>query len=140
MKDHKMRTTTILRNSFQMNLKLGVINVNGLPRTKYASIQCVVESEDLDLLFVQETHRQSNEFWPGPSIQGYTWLEVTREEGEKQGGGLGMLVNEDLPMSDWAGLEESTERMWLLYEQALIYCFNIHLVYFIFDIYVHLFI
>ena len=110
MKDHKMRTTTILRNSFQMNLKLGVINVNGLPRTKYASIQCVVESEDLDLLFVQETHRQSNEFWPGPSIQGYTWLEVTREEGEKQEGDRTDMNQED------AGGEknEDEEEEWAL--------------------------
>ena len=119
-----MNTDIIHNNNavlFQMNIKIGVVNINGLPRSKYSSVQCVVESEDVDLLFVQETHRNANDFWPGPSLPGYAWLEVTREEGEKLGGGLGVLASEDLPLSDWVGKEESSERMWMLYEQAGIY-------------------
>ena len=99
-----------------MNLKFGLLNINGLPRTKYSTIQCVIEEEELDILFLQETHRQSNEFYPGPKVDGFVWLENTREEGTKLGGGLGVLINEDFPMADWAGLEQNSERMWLLYE------------------------
>ena len=49
-------------------------------------------------------------------IEGYGWTECTREEGQKKGGGLGVLYSNSCPIAEWEGLKQSTERQWVLWE------------------------
>ena len=49
-------------------------------------------------------------------IEGYGWTEVNRDEGQKKGGGLGILYSNSCPIAEWEGLKESTECQWVLWE------------------------
>ena len=48
---------------------------------------------NLKKTYYQETHRDKNEFWKGPVIEGYGWTETNRDEGQKKGGELGILYS-----------------------------------------------
>ena len=43
-----------------MDLKVSILNINGLTRRKEPEIECIIQTEQPHIFFIVETHRHNN--------------------------------------------------------------------------------
>ena len=94
----KTRKKFLTREAFtcKENLRLGLLNCDGLGTTTWMEVKTSVEKERLDLVFLLETKRREEEVLEPLEIPGYVIFERLRsnESGDKMGGGLAILCKQ----------------------------------------------
>ena len=78
------------------DLRLGLLNVDGLGIATWMDVKTSVEKERLDLVFLLETKRREEDVLEQLEIPGYEIIERLRsnESGDKMGGGIAILCKQ----------------------------------------------
>ena len=109
------------------DLRLGLLNCDGLGTTTWEDVKTAVEKQRLDLVFLLETKRRDDEVNELLELPGYKSIESLRssENGDKMGGGIAVLCklkeglvfkSYDPDISDKQSAFVRKERQWVTVE------------------------
>ena len=95
-------------------------NLNGLTEFRSEEIKTLAD-DGIDVIMFQETWRRGDGLGEKPRLDGYKTYTNERMGEEKKGGGLAVLVKDNIMSNDWRGDPESEEeiriskeRLWIL--------------------------
>ena len=85
-------------------------NLNGLTEYRAEEIKTLAD-DGIDVIMFQETWRRGDGLGEKPRLSGYKSYTNERMGEDKKGGGLAVLVKDDLMSNDWLGEPETEEEV-----------------------------